>query len=120
VPASFVEQERRCWHTNVFRIHRLARADPSLGVRLLAPDRLAVVEDGVRLIAWFKLNMASEPVLFGTEADAPGTLFGPLSAHVGGACFPRWGSALDGSWRYEVLVAEFMTRPQAMPPLPGL
>jgi hypothetical protein len=43
-----------------------------------------------------------------------------LSAHVGGARFPRWGSALDGSWRYEVLVAEFMTRPQAMPPLPGL
>lgn len=120
VPASFVEQERRWWHTNVYRtLHRLASADPRLGVRLLAADRLAVVEDGDRLIAWFKLNQASEPVLFGTEADAPGTLFGPLGTHVSGARFPRWGGAPDGSWRYEVLDAEFTTRPPTMPPLPG-
>jgi hypothetical protein len=120
VPASFVEQERRWWHTNVYRtLHRLASADPRLAVRLLAPDRLAVLEDGERLIAWFKLNVAGEPVLFGTEADAPGTLFGPLDTHVSGARFPRWGGAPDGSWRYEVLDAEFTTQPPTMPPLPG-
>lgn len=115
-----VADERRWWHANVYRtLHRLARADPALSVRMLAPDRLAVYEDGQRLMAWFRLNQADEPVLFGTEAGSPGTLFGPLVAHVSGARYPRWGGAPDGSWRYEVHDAEFVTRPPVMPPVPS-
>lgn len=115
-----VAQERRWWHANVYRtLHRLARADAALGVRMLGPDRLAVYEDGDRLLAWFRLNPANEPVLFGTELSSPGTVFGPLASHVSGARYPRWGAAPDGSWRYEVHDAEFLAQPPVMPPLPG-
>jgi hypothetical protein len=120
IAAERVAEERRWWHANVYRtLHRLARADPALTTRLLAPDRLAVYEDGDRLLAWFRLNPADEPVLFGTELSAPGTLFGPLATHVSGARYPRWGGNHDGSWRYEVHDAEFVTRAPTLPPLPG-
>lgn len=120
IPPARVAEERRWWHANVYRtLHRLARADSALGVRMLGTDRLAVYEDGDRLLAWFGLNPANEPVLFGTNASSPGTVFGPLASHVSGARYPRWGSSPDGSWRYEVHDAEFLTRPPVMPPVPG-
>jgi hypothetical protein len=120
IAADRIEEERRWWHANVYRtLHRLARADPALDPRMVAPDRLAIFEHGDRLLAWFQLNRANEPVLFGTELPAPGTLFGPLGTHISGARYPRWGGAPDGSWRYEVQDVEFTLQAPVMPPVPG-
>lgn len=120
IPAARVADERSWWSANIYRtLHRLALPDPSLSVRLLEPDRLAVIEQGRGLLAWFRLNAEGEPLQFGTQADAPGTTFGPLAAHAGGARYPRWGSDASGSWRYEVHDAEFSTRALVMPAPPS-
>lgn len=114
-----IADERAWWSANVYRtLHRLALPDPTLSVRLLGDGRLAVFEDGKGLLVWFVLNARGEPLRFGTSESAPGTIFGPLASHVGGARYPRWGSDSDGSWRYEVHDAEFSTRALTMPPLP--
>lgn len=116
IAAAAVADERAWWSANVYRtLHRLALPDPALSVRLLEPDRLAVIEQGRGLLAWFRLNAGGEPLQFGTQADAPGTTFGPLAAHAGGARYPRWGTDATGSWRYEVHDAEFSTRELVMP-----
>lgn len=80
-------------------------------------DRLAVFEEGKGLLAWFRLSPQGEPLQFGTDADAPGTTFGPLSTHVSGARYPRWGTDSSGSWRYEVHDAEFSTCALVIPAL---
>lgn len=120
IAAARVADERAWWSANVYRtLHRLALPDPALSVHLLEPDRLAVLEQGRGLIAWFRLNAEGEPLQFGTQADAPGTTFGPLAAHVGGARYPRWGTDASGGWRYEVHDAEFSTRALVMPAAPA-
>lgn len=119
LPASAVASERDWWSANLYRtLQRLALPDPTLSVRHLEPDRLAVVEEGKGLLAWFRLNSSGEPLQFGTDANAPGTTFGPLASHASGARFPRWGTDSTGAWRYEVLDAEFSTRTLVMPALP--
>lgn len=120
IAAARVADERAWWHANVYRtLHRLALPDPGLSVRLLEPDRLAVIEQGRGLLVWFRLNSAGEPLQFGTDVNAPGTTFGPLAAHASGARYPRWGTDADGSWRYEVHDAEFSSRAFTMPPVLG-
>ncbi len=119
LPASAVASERDWWSANLYRtLHRLALPDPTLSVHHLPPDRLGVAEAGKGLLAWFRLNSIGEPLQFGTDANAPGTTFGPLASHASGARFPRWGTDGTGSWRYEVLDAEFSTRTFVMPALP--
>lgn len=114
--ASAVATERAWWSANVYRtLHRLALPDPTLSVRWLEPDRLAVYEEGQRLLNWFHLNARGEPLQFGTDAGASGTTFGPLAEHAIGARYPRWGTDSTGSWRYEVHDAEFSSRALSMP-----
>lgn len=118
LPASAVAEERAWWAANVYRtLHRLSLPDPALSVRLLDSDRLEVFEEGKGLLAWFRLNAQGEPLQFGTDGQAPGTTFGPLSVHTSGARYPRWGTDSSGSWRYEVHDAEFSTRAFAIPSL---
>jgi hypothetical protein len=120
IPAARVADERAWWSANIYRtLHRLALPDPALSVRLLEPDRLAVFEQGRGLLVWFRLNSAGEPLQFGTDPVTPGTTFGPLAAHAGGARYPRWGTDASGSWRYEVHDAEFSNRAFTMPPVPS-
>lgn len=123
IAAARVAEERAWWSANIYRtLHRLALPDPALSVRLLEPDRLAVMARGHGLLVWFRLNASGEPLQFGTQADAPGTTFGPLATHAGGARYPRWGTDASGAWRYEVHDAEFSTRTLVMPappPAPG-
>ncbi|MES2957844.1 MAG: hypothetical protein V4792_06635 [Pseudomonadota bacterium] len=117
--AARIASERAWWSGNFYRtLHRLALPDPALSVRLIDGDRLAVFEEGKGLLAWFRLNAAGEPLQFGSDEKAPGSTFGPLARHAGGARYPRWGSDSTGGWRYEVHDAEFSTRALVMPPLP--
>lgn len=118
---SAVASERAWWSANVYRtLHRLALPDAALSVRWIEPQRLAIEEKGKGLLAWFRLGPGGEPLQFGSDANTPGSTFGPLNTHASGLRYPRWGSNATGSWRYEVHDAEFVTRALVMPELPIL
>ena len=101
--AEEVAEHQRWWKSNVYRtLHRLAKRDPDLSVRMIGPNRLGVFRrDGVRL-NWLELNQQNEPVLFGTWASDTGTVFGPLTASSSGLKHPKWVTSGDGSWRVEL------------------
>ena len=98
-----VAEQLRWWESNVYRtLHRLARRDPDLSVRMIGPNRLAVFrKDGVRL-NWIDLNQQSEPILFGSWESETGTIFGPLMTSPSGLKHPRWVASGDGTWRVEL------------------
>jgi hypothetical protein len=98
-----VTEQRRWWESNVYRtLHRLARRDPDLSVRMLGPNRLGVFrQDGARL-NWLELNQLNEPILFGTWDSETGTIFGPLTTSPSGLKHSKWVASGDGSWRVEL------------------
>ena len=101
--AAEVTEQQRWWESNVYRtLHRLARRDPDLSVKMLGPNRLGVFRrDGVRL-NWLELNQANEPVLFGTWDSETGTIFGPLTTSPSGLRHSKWAASGDGTWRVEL------------------
>jgi len=101
--AAELTEQLRWWESNVYRtLHRLARRDPDLSVRMIGPRRLGVFrKDGVRL-NWIDLNQLSEPILFGTWDSETGTIFGPLMRSPSGLKHPRWVASGDGTWRVEL------------------
>ena len=101
--AEELTEQLRWWEGNVYRtLHRLARRDPDLSVRMIGPHRLGVFrKDGVRL-NWIDLNQLSEPILFGTWDSETGTIFGPLMTSPSGLKHPRWVASGDGTWRVEL------------------
>ena len=109
-PAELTEQ-LRWWESNVYRtLHRLARRDPDLSVRMIGPHRLGVFrKDGVRL-NWIDLNQLSEPILFGSSDSETGTIFGPLTTSPSGLKHPRWVASGDGTWRVELRELQVIDR----------
>ena len=101
--AEELTEQLRWWESNVYRtLHRLARRDPGLSVRMIGPDRLGVFRtDGIRL-NWIDLNQLNEPILFGTWDSETGTIFGPLMTSPSGLKHPRWAASGDGTWRVEL------------------
>ena len=101
--AEEVAEHQRWWESNVYRtLHRLAKRDPDLSVRMVGPHRLGVFRrDGVRL-NWLELNQQNEPVLFGTWDSDTGTVFGPLTPSSSGLKHPKWVTSGDGTWRAEL------------------
>ena len=106
-------EEHRWWESNPYRtIHRLAKGDSNLSVKLIEPDRLGVFrKDGVRL-NWFRLNQSNEPIAFGTWDAEDGSVFGPLVEANFGVRHPRWVARPDGRWRAEL--REFVSFRQKM------
>jgi hypothetical protein len=101
-----VKEEQQFWRSNVYRtLMRLANADAALTLKLNTDGRLEVWEDGARL-NWFRLNVAGEPVQFGTGANETGTVFGPWVDGPAGIRHPKWGSNADGTWQYEIIRIE--------------
>lgn len=98
-----ITEHRRWWESNVYRtLHRVAKSDPDLSVRMIGPNRIAVFrKDGVRL-NWLELNQQHEPILFGAWDADTGTVFGPLTASSSGMKHPKWVTSGDGTWRVEL------------------
>jgi hypothetical protein len=109
--AEEVTEQLRWWESNVYRtLHRLARRDSDLAVRMIGAHRLAVFrKDGVRL-NWIDLNQLSEPILFGSWDSETGTIFGPLTASPSGLKHPRWVASGDGTWRVELRELQVIDR----------
>jgi len=100
--------ERAFWKRDMFRMfHLIAAQDPGIELRLNGEHRLEVYErGGQELLRWFRLNLRSEPVLWGASVG-DGSLefmFGPLEQY-GHIRVPRWGGFADGSWRFDMLDA---------------
>ena len=98
-----IAQHLRWWESNVYRtLHRLAKRDPDLSVRMIGTNRLGVFrKDGVRL-NWLDLNRQNEPILFGAWDSDTGTVFGPLTTSPSGLRHSRWVTSGDGTWRVEL------------------
>jgi hypothetical protein len=98
-----IDEHRRWWESNVYRtLHRLAKRDPDLSVRMIGPNRIAVFrKDGVRL-NWLELNQQNEPILFGAWDSDTGTVFGPLTTSPSGLRHSKWVTSGDGTWRVEL------------------
>lgn len=94
--------QSRWWESNPYRtIHRLAKRDSELSVKLIEADRIGIYRrDGVRL-CWFRLNQLDEPIAFGTWDAEDGTVFGPLMDANFGIKHPKWTARPDGRWRAE-------------------
>jgi hypothetical protein len=101
--AGEIAEHRRWWESNVYRtLHRLAKRDPELSVRMIGTNRIGIFrEDGVRL-NWLELNQQHEPVLFGAWDSDTGTVFGPLTTSASGLRHSKWVASADGSWRVEL------------------
>lgn len=94
--------QSRWWESNPYRtIHRLAKRDSELSVKLIEADRIGIYRrDGVRL-CWFRLNQLDEPIAFGTWDAEDGTVFGPLMDANFGLKHPKWTARPEGRWRAE-------------------
>lgn len=98
-----VEDEKRWWESNIYRtLHRLARRDPELSVRALGDNRLEVWRTDGKRLNWVELNVAGEPLRFGTWENETGSIFGPLVQQGPVKC-AKWGTNAAGTWRYEVI-----------------
>lgn len=108
----FTEQqlvmERGFWKRDMFRMfHLIAVRDPTIELRMRGEHRLEVYErGGNELLCWFRLNLRSEPVLWGASVgdESLEFIFGPL-AQYGNIRVPKWGGFTDGSWRFDMLDA---------------
>jgi hypothetical protein len=98
-----IDEHHRWWESNVYRtLHRLAKRDPDLSVRMIGPNRIAVFrKDGVRL-NWLELNQQNEPILFGAWDSDTGTVFGPLTTSPSGLRHSKWVTSGDATWRVEL------------------
>jgi hypothetical protein len=85
--------------------HRLARNDPDLRAEL-RDEGLYVFDRDERMLCWFPL--APNGVLLGWGNFYDGSInqhyYGPV-ADMGDANLPRWGLAMNGSFRFEYLRA---------------
>ncbi len=97
--AQILEGDRRFYAGHVYRtLHRIAKRDPALAVSLGKDGRLEVREDGKR-IAWYALDRAGQPYLYGAHDDEIGSIFGPWSHEEAGIRHPAWVTRDSGKWR---------------------
>ncbi|GAB5558490.1 MAG: hypothetical protein SynsKO_01370 [Synoicihabitans sp.] len=100
--ADRVAADNAWWSANIYRtLRRLARNDPALTAKAIDNDRLEIHEDG-ELLNWFRLDENGAPVLYGTDEESTGTIFGPLRSHPSGIRYPEWGAGENGAFRYRV------------------
>jgi hypothetical protein len=119
LPKALLEEDLR-WHRgHVYRsIHRIAKRDPALSLKL-QDGRLEAYEGKTRL-AWFSLSSNGEPYAFGALDDALGTRSGPWRFEQDGLRHPIWVSNASGTWRADlhtlavnaVLDPELFVRPK--------
>lgn len=109
MPADRHTTEMQYWRCQPFvRLHRLAKRGADTRVAVGDDGRLEVFETRRgELLARFALTRKAEPTKWSAklgdrEIDH---VLGPLEA-LANARFPRWGSSLDGLWRYEHVSVE--------------
>lgn len=107
-----VADDLRWWEAHAYRnIWRLAKKDPEITPKLAADGRLELFRrDGVRVV-WYRLNVAGEPIAFGSWDDESGTVFGPLAEREGGVKVPMWVASASGGFRVNIVEAAALPVP---------
>ena len=99
LPPELREGDLRFYAGHVYRtLHRIARRDPALSLRIGSEQRLEVLE-GDRRIAWYILDRRGEPYRYGSHEDDVGAIFGPWTHEAGGIRHPAWVTREGGKWR---------------------
>lgn len=97
--AEFLEGDRRFYAGHVYRtLHRIAKRDPALALSMGKEGRLEAHEGGKR-IAWYALDRAGQPYLYGAHDDEVGSIFGPWAHVESGIHHPVWVTRDGGKWR---------------------
>ncbi|MDX1571166.1 MAG: hypothetical protein R3200_11815 [Xanthomonadales bacterium] len=112
-PAGIVHRKRLLLAREPYAIfHRIAGTDETLTVEIGEHGRLEIYDRRMRLLCWFKLDGAGQPIAWGrwTDADVTLRLYGPL-IEFGGLRLPRWGTSPDGTTRFERLTARLVDEP---------
>lgn len=103
VPAQTLTDDRNWYAAHVYRsIHRIAKRDPALTMRLGKDGRLEAAENG-QTVVWFKLDPKGEPYAYGPGSDDAGTICGPWDFAADGLKHPIWTSRPDGTWRANIV-----------------
>lgn len=101
--AEQVRSDLDWWEAHVYRnIWRLANRDPAIEPRLGADGRLELYRRDGRLLMWYRLNAAGEPVAFAPSGAEQGTVLGPMTPRRGGLRSPAWVTSADGAFRAEI------------------
>ena len=91
--------DRKFWQGHVYRtIHRIAKRDPAIALKVGKDNRLEVHEGATR-IAWYALDRQGQPYLYGAHEDEVGGIFGPWEHEVAGIRHPVWVTRDGGKWR---------------------
>ncbi len=94
-----LEIDRKFWQGHVYRtLHRIAARDPAIALKVGKDNRLEVHEGATR-IAWYALDRAGQPYLYGAHEDEVGGIFGPWEHEVAGIRHPVWVTRDGGRWR---------------------
>jgi hypothetical protein len=91
--------DRRFWDGHVYRtLHRIAARDPALALASARKGASRCTRAGER-IAWYALDRAGQPYLYGAHDDEVGGIFGPWEHQVAGIRHPAWVTREGGKWR---------------------
>lgn len=88
-------------------IHNLAVGDSRIRLEFEAPMRVTVSNRDGDDWGWWDIDSTGAPVRWGAnyEDEVLEYVYGPLKT-FGNVSFPAWGTAADGSWRFEYVAID--------------
>ncbi|MDC6167445.1 hypothetical protein [Paucibacter sp. XJ19-41] len=101
------------WHQEIYTMyHRLAREDGGLRLSKTGDFRLSLIDDASgRGLGWFEVDGDGSVVKWSTRYGNDGVeyVYGRPADFANGLRLPRWGSYVDGRWRFEYVDASLHT-----------
>ena len=91
------------WNYDFYTIlYNLARGDERITLRFEEPQTIRIRGPQDADWGWFEIDATGQPVRWGASYgdEALEYIYGPVRAY-GNINFPAWGTARDGSWRFE-------------------
>ncbi len=116
-PRLFNEEEHAqnldFWNYDVYTIlYNLARADQRMTLAFEEPQTFHIKGPEGAEWGWFEVDATGQPVRWGASygEEALEYLYGPVIAY-GTINFPAWGTASDGSWRFDYKTVDVRRQP---------
>lgn len=107
-----VAEEVLNWYQEPYVMyHKLAIRDPSLQLVLKHEKRLEIYSmDGKRILCWFEMDANGGLLLWGNyyQGEVSEHVYGP-GRQIGAFRMPSWGTATNGSWRFEYVDVKAIT-----------
>lgn len=100
-----IAQEMSDWSQQPYVVyHKLAIRDPLIHPVLKDGDLQIYEGDGGRLLCWFRMDAHGRLLMWGNyyKGEINEHVYGPTKP-IGEYVMPAWGTATNGSWRFEYL-----------------